>query len=275
MLEWKHLMQGRQPDPEPPPQNPAAPFTFIDRLRIDAALGSRAAPPDEREIEDMIAALPGRHSADRDGFARTHIREVLYNPEYRRQLIDMSVAPDKIIRPVALEYPKNADAYSLPELISFILHDEDLDQATRQQQVEKLQSEKWFRDYVAQQKRKEDKRLFRQVPKTRCLQSEDGEAGIITDVRDDLYNELFHAGMISYTNISDVSKAVNIATSKLAGMMDGEDDQSCCYNDGPLDNPGYHYELIVPSTRRRIKELAVMHLIRKGVIGGALYRDVI
>ena len=278
MFSWQNIAKGEKRADAGPEQNPAAPFTLMDRLKIDSALNElkrEVQTPTEFDIAKIIASLPGQHSAERDRFAREHIENVLTKPDYKRRLIDLKIDKDQMMRPIAMEEPKKPSDYTFEELAAYILHDDETENAVKQADVDKLKIDTSFRDFVARQKRKTDKRLFRQVPKMRQLQKEGGQSGILSDIAADLFGELQKGNMVTYSHeaYEGIARAVNNATCYLAGI---DLDIGGTKNNGILDRPAYHYQLIAPSTVRKIKELAIAGLIRKDVIPGLteFYRDV-
>jgi hypothetical protein len=278
MFSWKDILDGKKRIDAGPEQNPAAPFTLMDRLQIDQALNELerdGVEATELEIRQIVGQLPGQHSVERDKFAREHINDILTKPDYKRKLIDVKVDPDQMIRPIAMEEPKKATDYTAEELRAYILHDEETDAAVKQADIDKLNLDPSFRDYVARQKRRNDKRLFRQVPKMRQLQKEGELSGVLTDIANDLFGELQKANMIAYSQeiYSAIARSVNTAVCILTGV---NADINATRNNGPLDRPSYHYQFIWPTTVRKIKQLAVALLIRKNVIPSLteFYNDV-
>jgi hypothetical protein len=280
MFTWRDIAEGKTRSNIGTEQNLAAPFTLMDRLQIDRALNdlhANSLPPSEYDIRRIIAELPGQHSAERDEHAREHIENVLTKPEYKRQLINLKIKKEHMIRPIAMEQPKKPSDYTFEELAAYILHDDETEEVVKQADVEKLKTDISFRDFVARRKRKDDKRLFRQVPKMRQLQKEGGQAGILSDITNDLMGEMQKIQLVNGYSpdvYGNLSAAINNATCMLTGVELGE---KCTANNGVLDLPSYHYQFIVPSTVRRIKDLAIALMIHKGDIPSLteFYRDAI
>jgi hypothetical protein len=276
LYHWIDILEGRSRTEEKPPQDPTSPFTMMDQLQIDSELGKICAQgrqPTEEEIGAIIRDVGGINAQSEDWIesAKTHSKSVLTDEKYRREMISLDVPLEHIIRPVCQEEPKKADAYSIEELASFIINSDDIDNAW----ASEIRTDEKLRQMVAITKRREDVRLFRQVSKIRRLQEEGGQPGILTDLRTEMYNELRERGLLDYTQISKLSAAVYKATAIVAGMVIKDPSGKWisivgpepCRNDGPMDRPGYHYQLIAPQTRLRIKRLAKNLMIWMGGIG--------
>jgi hypothetical protein len=273
LYHWVDILEGNERDSSVRAQDPTAPFTLMDQLQIDDELGAIIAaghPPTEQEIIETIREVGGtKAQPDDDGndsewtnAAQTHVKNVLSDPGYRDRLISLDVPPERIIRPVCQEEPKKADAYSVEELAAFIIKSDDIDNAW----ASEIRTDQKLRISVSIIKRREDVRLFRQVAKIRQLQKENDQPGILSDLANDIYNDLRDRGLIDYDQYGKVATSVSWATAKLAGL-DPKKVPQPCRNNGPLDRPGYHYQFIVPRTRLQIKKLAIALLIRIGAIG--------
>jgi hypothetical protein len=82
-----------------------------------------------------------------------------------------------------------------------------------------------------------------------------------------------HAERRSASRPPIIRDAVNIA----CGIVFGIEEKGIAENGSKLDRPGYHHMLCLPSTQKRIKDIASALLVRWQVIAdvSALYADAI
>jgi hypothetical protein len=260
MTSWHDLLEGEEPASASTPHNAAAPFTLMDRLDIDNALGELIAAREQvtpEHIERIVQALPDPQAEPRTEPAKEHIRRVLTEREYRDQITEPTF---EIIRPVSREAPKNLQDYTDAELSAFIVTHPGIDNAYTSKLVDA-----GVRDLIAVMKREHDTKHYRQVTKIRQLQAADGKPGVLTDIRNSLLGELTSRGHDYRRVIGPVSIAINNAASRLCGLQG----PSVTANDGVLDRPQYHYQFSIPSVRAKLKALAVAELMMRGIVGPA------
>jgi hypothetical protein len=273
LLEWGDLLKDDDCSPKTSLHPDGdVPFTLMDQLHIDNELATiflrEKYDPTEAQIDAIVEQLPGTMTGDRRKTAKDYATSAVKDLDaHRDRLTDITVRPEHVIRPVCTEEPKRVEKYDVPELAAFILHSQDLPDTWATEIATNAQ----LKLAVAHLKPREDARLFAQVPKMRRLHTEGNEPGILEVLRDDYYKELEKAGLVNYKeHFRAVSQAVFTACGLVAGM-----DAGSTVNSGPLDKPGYHYQFIYPSTRRRIKKLATALLIQRGLLSniGALYGE--
>lgn len=259
---WCDLVDGIEIKPIEQPADAAAPFTLVDQLQIDNALGqltSSGVQITPERTDAIIRSLPDPQSKNRMDAAREHIRRILTDREYRDEIVKPTF---EIIRPISREAPKKPEDYSDEELTQFIL-DHPL---IPNDWIDKL-SDTNLRLAVAIMKRDDDFKHYRPVTKIRQLQDADGRPGVLTDVRNSLLLDLMSLGLEYPRIIAPVSWAVNRAASKLCGVKG----DSATENDGVLDRPHYHYQFSLPAVKHKIKRLALAELLMRGVVGPAVH----
>jgi hypothetical protein len=258
---WPALLSGEISHSEERPTDATAPFTPADQLIVDTALGELLAqnkPLTDDAIEDIVSKLPGPQSDDRATAARTRAKRVRDDAAYR----DSQVKPSfDVIQPISREEPKNPEDYTIEELSEFIVRSQHL----KNDYVQQLANPA-IRDLIGQMKHQEDIKHFRPVAKIRQLQKAKGRPGILTTIRNSIQRELAESGFWHNRLWSPLSKEVNSQCAKLCGAQDMTNP---CENDSLLDRPHYHYQLSIPSVRRKLKDMVIGELILKGHLGAA------
>jgi hypothetical protein len=262
LLSWDDLIEGAEIEPREQPTDGAAPFTLMDQLRIDNALGELKATGAQitpEHIDRIVQALPDPQSETRMESAREHIRKVLTDRKYRDEIIGPTF---EVIAPISREAPKRPEDYSNDELIPFISEHAQIPD----DYLENL-SDPRIRHLVAVMKRESDLKHYRHVTKIRQLQEADGRPGVLTDVRNALVYELTSLGFEYGRIIGPVSAAINTSASRLCGVSGAGTTE----NNGVLDRPHYHYQFSLPTVKRKLKALALAELILRGVVGPAIH----
>lgn len=263
MASWQDMLEGKSPLQVEASEDAVAPFTAMDRLDIDNALGEikvRGEQITPEHIDTIVRALPDPQSESRIESAKDHIRRVLTDREYRNKII----TPDfDIIRPISREGPKRPEDYSDAELSAFIVA-----HPTISNEYTGRLNDPSVRYLVAIMKRDHDAKHYRQVTKIRQLQQANGEPGVVTDIRNSLLWELTSRGLEYGRIVGPVSTAINSAVARLCGMQTVP---GATENDGILDRPQYHYQFSIPAVRNKIKALARGELIMRGLVGPAVH----
>ena len=262
LLAWRDLLADEVPKQDDAiPVAATAPFTLIDQLRVDNALGALKADGKQitdEDINTIVQALPDPQSPVRTEAAKLHAQRVLTDKKYRDGLM---MPKFDIIKPISREEPKNPADYTHEELASYIVQDPQLPN----EYVSRL-GDPVIRQIIGVMKNKSDQKHFRPVTKIRQLQKADDKPGVLTDFRDSLIGELRGLGLGYPQLVGPVSAAVNYAFALMCGA---QDQPNPCENNGILDRPHYHYQLSIPSVRHTLKMLTLAQLIKKGLVGPA------
>lgn len=266
LTSWRDLLDGKTPEQSRRLDDPVAPFTAMDQLAIDNALGLLKANGEQitpERVDAIVRALPdsdGESAEQRRESAKDHIRRVLTDREYRNKVI----APEyDIIKPISREAPKQPQDYPDEELSAFIVGHPMIPN----EYVSRITDQN-VRHLVAVMKRDHDAKYYRQVIKIRQLQQADGKAGVLTDIRNSLLGELTSRGLDYRAIVGPVSSAINSAAARLCGLPN---EPGATENNGILDRAQYHYQFSIPSVRRKIKAIAMGELIMRGVVGPAIH----
>jgi hypothetical protein len=259
---WPELLAGEITYTEEQPDDAATPFTMVDQLLVDTALGERIArgePITDDAIDAIIDTLP--QSDDWKTTAKNHARRVRDDAEYRNRQVRPSF---EVIQPISREEPKNPEDYTIGELSEFIIRSPLIEN----EYISQLDHPS-IRKLIGKFKHQEDRPHFRPVTKIRQLQAADGRPGVLTDIRNSIQRELLEKGLWYKRLWTSLSKEVNNQFANLCGIA--KNAINPCENDSLLDRAHYHYQLSIPSVRRKLKDMVIGELILKGHLGAAKY----
>ena len=273
---WRDLLDGvpigQNKKPKQPPEEA---FTLGDRMQIDMLLGEKIedgmsisdlAKMTEKEVDQIIDQLPPDITDDRRKSARMHIKRVLNDGEYRSDIV--TIDPREPIRAILVEEPKSPDKYTNEELSLFVRNSPAFSE-NEKQFMDEIQAGNVSVKFLLGQMLHSQQEKHYQPPVTITKLSEvirGTSAKINSSILSRPEFDSYFPDPRERFGLS--ARAVTKAIKTIFGVEDAR-------NDGPLDQPGYHYKILSISVQREIRDLAGKYLIQWGVLPSvsALYRE--